>query len=66
MNGNLIEYIIIFVTVFFSLSLARLAFNFIRALFSNPPKKFVLEFNALLYYGICISFLLTLLITKTV
>jgi hypothetical protein len=66
MYSSLIEYIVIFITVFASISLLRLILNFSRALLSNPPTKFVLEFSALLYYGICVSYLITLIIIKTI
>jgi len=54
-------YIITFLFVFAIISLLRLLFKFISALLSTPPQKFILDNNALIYYGICISFLITVL-----
>lgn len=57
-----IKYIITFLTIFFSISLFRLIINFFRALLSTPPKKVVLERRDLIYYGICFSFITTVII----
>ena len=57
-----LKYIVIFLSVFASLSVVQLLINFIRALLSNPPKQLSLERGALIYYGICISFLTTVII----
>jgi len=51
-----------FLAVFASLSLGRLLVSFLKALLSNPPKPFEIERSALIYYGICVSFLVTLII----
>ena len=61
---ELLKYSIIFISVFAALSIIQLTVNFIRALLSNPPQKFTLERGALIYYGICISFLTTLIINS--
>lgn len=63
MLENLMTYITIFFAVFASLSLIRLIINFIRALLSNPPQKFEVGQRALIYYGLCISYLTTLIIS---
>jgi hypothetical protein len=60
-----INYIIIFLFIFSLLSIIRLITNFLRALLSNPPKKFELDRSALIYYGTCISFIITILIKNT-
>jgi hypothetical protein len=57
-------YLITFITVFAGLSLIRVLIQFLRALLSNPPKPFTLNTKTLIYYGICLSFILTLLINK--
>lgn len=57
----LITYFIIFLASFATLSVIRLVVNFFKALLSDPPKPFVLERSALIYYGISISYLITLL-----
>jgi hypothetical protein len=62
MVENVMTYICTFTAVFSLLSILRLAINFIRALLSNPPQKFEVEGRALIYYGLCLSYLITLLI----
>jgi len=57
-----IKYVITFLTVFFSISLIRLIINFFRALLSTPPEKVVLERRDLIYYGVCFSFIITVII----
>jgi hypothetical protein len=57
----ILGYIITFLFVFAIISLFRLLFKFISALLSTPPEKFVMGNNALIYYGICLSFLITVL-----
>ena len=52
MLENVMTYITIFTAVFSTLSLLRLTINFIRALLSNPPKKFEIGGGAIIYYGI--------------
>jgi len=59
-----IQHTVTFIAVFALLSVINLIFRFIRALLSTPPKPFDLERGALIYYGICLSFLLTLIFTK--
>lgn len=61
MSGYVIYNIVVFLTAFSLISLLHLTFEFIKALLSNPPKKFELERRALIYYGICLSFLITVL-----
>ena len=60
MLENVMTYITIFTAVFSTLSLLRLTINFIRALLSNPPNKFEIGGGAIIYYGICLSYLITL------
>jgi len=55
-------YISYFTAVFTLLSLIRVVVNFIRALLSNPPQKFEISDKSLVYYGFCVSYLITLLI----
>lgn len=64
MVESLMTYIIIFTAVFTSLSLIRLLINFVRALLSNPPQKFEVGQGAIVYYGLSISYLLTLIIVN--
>jgi len=61
---DLLKYLIIFLSVFATLSIIQLLVNFIKALLSNPPKQLTLERGALIYYGICVSFLMTILINN--
>jgi len=58
---DIIHSTIIFLFCFSILSLLYLTFTFIKALLSNPPKKIELERRDLIYYGICLSFLITTL-----
>jgi hypothetical protein len=62
MIETLLIHILTFLGVFALLSLIRLVVTFLKALLSNPPKPFDLERSALIYYGICISFLVTLIL----
>jgi len=62
MITNIITFITVFIAVFTSLSLIRVVGNFIRALLSNPPQKFEISDKSLVYYGFCVSYLITLLI----
>jgi len=64
MSSEIILNVITFLTVFASVSLVRLAVIFFRNLLSNPPKQIVLKTQSLIYYGICISFILTILLNK--
>jgi hypothetical protein len=43
-------------------ALLRLGFNFFRAIFSNPPKKFEMTKWEILYYEVLVSYLITYLI----
>lgn len=63
MIESLMTYITIFVAVFSSLSLIRLLINFVRALLSTPPQKFEVRQRALVYYGLALSYLITLIIS---
>jgi hypothetical protein len=63
---ELLKYFIVFLSVFAALSVLRLIVNFIRALLSNPPTKLTLDRGSLIYYGICISFLTTLIINNLI
>jgi hypothetical protein len=65
MTTEILVSIITFLTIFASVSLIRLIAIFVRNLLSNPPKEIVLSVQSLIYYGICISFILTILINKT-
>jgi len=62
MLNNLLLFVIYFLSVFATLSLARLVVNFIVALLSSPPKSLELGQKSIIYYGICISYLLSLII----
>ena len=62
MLENLMTYLVTFFAIFASLSLIRLLINFIRALLSNPPQKFEVGQRALVYYGLCISYIITLIL----
>ena len=60
----MIENVITNITIFIAtLSIIRVAINFIRALLSNPPKQFEIGGRAIIYYGFCLSYLITLIIT---
>jgi hypothetical protein len=61
---ELTNHIVTFIAVFASLSIINLLIKFIRALLSTPPKPFELERISLLYYGLCISFITTLIINS--
>jgi len=63
MLESLLSYLVIFVSVFASLSVLRLLVNFLKALFSDPPKPFELGKSALIFYGIALSYLITNIIT---
>jgi len=60
---TIMTYIAIFIAVFTSLSIIRFSVNFIKALLSTPPKKFEIGVGSLIYYGLCLSYLITLIIT---
>jgi hypothetical protein len=60
---TIMTYIATFIAIFTSLSIVRLAVNFIKALLSTPPKKFEIGVGSLIYYGLCLSYLITLIIT---
>lgn len=64
MSSEILLSVITFLTVFASVSLIRLIVIFLRNLLSNPPKQIVLETQSLIYYGICVSFILTILLNK--
>jgi hypothetical protein len=64
MIENVITNITIFIAIFATLSIIRVAINFIRALLSNPPKQFEIGGRAIIYYGFCLSYLITLIITS--
>lgn len=64
MIETVITHITTFVAIFAVLSIIRLLINFIRALLSNPPQKFEIGHRALVYYGICVSYLLTLILSQ--
>jgi hypothetical protein len=51
-----------FLGIFFLISLVRLIVMFIISLLSNPPKQLVINNRELIYYGICISYLITLIL----
>lgn len=61
---TVLTYITIFLLIFAILSIINVIFNFIKALLSNPPQKISLERSALIYYGICMSYIITYLITQ--
>jgi hypothetical protein len=63
---ELLTYLVVFLSVFAALSIIRLIVNFIKALLSNPPERLNLDRSALIYYGICISFISTLIITQII
>jgi len=63
---DLLTYLIVFLFVFATLSITRLIVNFIKALLSNPPKRLELDRSALIYYGICVSFISTLIIKQLI
>ena len=62
MIETIMTYIATFTAVFTSLSIIRIVVNFIRALLSTEPKKFEIGIGALIYYGLCLSYLITLII----
>ena len=62
MIENIITYITTFTAVFTLLCLIRLGVSFIRVLLSNPPQKFEISERSLIYHGLCLSYLMTLLI----
>lgn len=62
MLESLITYISTFILFFTILSLVRIITNFIISILSSPPRKLVVGKKELIYYGICISYILTFLI----
>ena len=62
MIETIMTHIATFIAVFASLSIIRIVVNFIRALLSTEPKKFEIGTGTLIYYGLCLSYLLTLII----
>ena len=60
----IMTYFATFIAVFTSLSIIRVSVNFIKALLSNPPKKFEIGVGALIYYGLSLSYLITLIIAN--
>lgn len=64
MREYIVEHVTVFLTVFAILSLFKLLIDFIRALVSNPPKRIELSTSALIYYGVCLSYVITTLILK--
>ena len=59
---NFLTYLSIFMAVFSSIALIKIVISFISALFSNPPKKFVIGDRALIIYGFLLSYLITYII----
>lgn len=53
----------IFLFVFSILLVLKNTFNFFSALFSNPPKKFQLTNLERLYLGLCVSYVITFVIS---
>jgi hypothetical protein len=51
-----------FLLIFSILSLVKLCFNFLSAVFSNPPKEFELTNTENLIYGLLITYILTYII----
>lgn len=63
---ELTQHIVFFIFIFAILSITNLLVKFLRALLSTPPKPFELERSALIYYGFCISFIITLIFNKII
>jgi hypothetical protein len=51
-----------FIFVFSVMALLRLSFNFLRAIFSDPPKPFEMDNKETIMYGLFISYIITYLI----
>jgi len=62
MLGSFLTYLSIFMAVFSSIAIIKLVINFVGALFSNPPKKFVIGDRALIIHGFLLSYLITYII----
>jgi hypothetical protein len=54
--------IITFGFIFSTLAIIKLVVEFLRAIYSNPPKKFEISNTATIIYGIFISYIITYLI----
>jgi len=59
---NIINFFSDLVFVFCILSIVRLTFNFLRSVFSNPPKTFTLTNVETINYGIALSYIITYII----
>lgn len=62
MLESLMTYITTFTLFFTILSLIRVGINFFTALLSNTPRKMEIGRNELIYYGFCLSYIITFLI----
>jgi len=56
---NNLETLLLFVLVFSSITTLRLIFRFISALVQNPPQKLKVTTGELIFYGFCISYIIT-------
>jgi hypothetical protein len=54
--------IITFGFIFSTLAIIKLVVEFLRAIYSNPPKKFEISNTTTIIYGIFISYIITYLI----
>lgn len=59
---NIIEFFSTLIFVFCLLSTIRLALNFFRAVFSDPPKQLTLTNVETITYGLAISYIITYII----
>jgi len=59
---NIIDFISTLIFVFCILSTVKLALNFFRAVFSDPPKQFTLTKTENIVYGVVLSYIITYLI----
>jgi hypothetical protein len=59
---NIIEFFSNLIFVFCVLSTIQLSLNFIRAVFSDPPKPFTLTKTENILYGVVFSYIITYLI----
>ena len=59
---NTLQPVFGFVFIFSIMALLKLIFDFVRAIFSDPPKPFELDKWEIITYGLFVSYIITYLI----
>ena len=57
-----IDTLLVFLFIFSILSTINIIFKFFVLILQNPPQKLILTLNETLYYGLCLSYIITFLI----